>query len=153
MRCDVVGCLLCYAGRRGRESFPGHCNGGRGVKKERVLRAMGLLKRPVVREAGGLPRVQQDSPLAKSYPAFFAFLTDTTWDDGSPRETGTAMVMAGDGLVKFWLHDREGSGRSLWVSGETVEDCLAGADDAIATGSGEWRVDRVKGGKGRPARS
>ncbi len=114
---------------------------------------MGLLKRPVVREPSGLPSLSADSPLARSYPALFAFLVEATWDDGSPRETGTVMLLSGDGLVKLWLHDRNGVGSSAWASGEALEDALAAADDLIASGGGEWRPDRAKAGAGRPRRT
>jgi hypothetical protein len=114
---------------------------------------MGMLKRPVVRESGGLPPLSADSPLAKSYPALFAFITEETWDDDSPRLTGTAMLLFGDGLLKLWLHDREGIGRSAWAAGEALEDVLAAADDMIATGSGEWRSDRAKVPSRKTARS
>jgi hypothetical protein len=153
MRCAVKGCPLCYSGRRGREVFSGHWGWRQRVRVRKVCSAMGMLKRPVVREAGGLPCVSAASPLARSYPALFAFVTETTWDDGTVREPGTFMVMSGDGLLKLWLHDREGSGRSAWAAGEALEDALAAADDMIATGSGEWRVDRPKGQARKPGRT
>jgi len=153
MACHIRGCLLCYAGRRGRESFRGHF-GYRGKSACRRLRnVMGMLKRPVVRAAGGVPALLRTSPLGKSYPALLAFLSDDTWEDGTKRETGTAMLMFGDGLLKLWIHDRNGEGSAALASGEALEDVLAAADDMLATGTGEWRADRGKGGARRPARS
>lgn len=114
---------------------------------------MGLLKKPLVRESGGLPALSADSPLARSYPALFAFLTQVAWDDGEPRETGTAMLLFGDGLLKLWLHDRNGTGSSAWSAGEALEDVFAAADDLIASGGGEWRPDRAKPGARGPRRS
>jgi len=114
---------------------------------------MGVLKRPVVRDSVGVPSLPTDSPLARSYPALFAFLVEGTYDDDSPRETGTIMLLFADGLVKLWLHDRDGAGRSAWLSGETLEDVLAAGDDVLATGTGEWRPDKAKPGAGRTRRS
>jgi len=114
---------------------------------------MGMLRKPVVRQPGGLPVLSADSPLAKSYPALFAFLTEGEWEDGTARETGTAMLMFGDGLLKLWLHDRNGAGSTAWASGEALEDALAAADDLIASGKGEWRQDRVKRPGRTPGRS
>jgi len=146
-------CPLCYSGVRGRKAFSGHA-GFRGPAARKLKGyGMGMLKRPVVRETGGLPALSADSPLAKSYPALFAFLCDGTWEDGTPRETGTAMLLFADGLLKLWLHDRNGQGSSSWVSGEALEDVLAAADDNIASGAGEWRIDRPKTGARRPGRS
>lgn len=146
-------CLLCYAGVRGREGFPGHAGHHRKKPIRRLRCAMGMLKRPVVREPGGLPDLQKPSELGRSYPALLAFLSEATWDDGSARETGTAMLLTGDGLLKLWLHDRNGEGSAAWAAGETLEDVLAAADDMIATGSGEWRKDRNKTSAGSRRRS
>jgi len=153
MACHLPSCSDCYASVKGRSERPGH-RGSRakgGPKRGRY--EMGMLKRPVVRQPDGLPSVPSDSPLARSYPALFAFLVETTWDDDSPRETGTVMLLSGDGLVKLWIHDRDGTGRSAWFSGEALEDVLAAADDALATGSGEWRPDKGKAGTRGPRRT
>jgi len=114
---------------------------------------MGMLRKPLVRASGGLPALSADSPLAKSYPALFAFLVEDSWEDGSAREPGTLMLMFGDGLLKVWLHDKNGSGCSCWLSGEALEDVLAGADNVIASGNGEWRSDRPKGTQGKRPRT
>jgi len=114
---------------------------------------MGMLKRPVVRETGRVSGVLSESPLGKSYPALVAFLTEATWEDGTARETGTAMLLFGDGLLKLWLHDRNEPACAAWAAGEALEDVFAAADDMIATGSGEWRKDRAKATAGGRRRS
>jgi len=147
VRCGIH-CPLCYAGVRGRASYPGHRGGRRAETRRKVLRAMGMLKKPLVRETGGLSTVQPQGAFAKSYPAAFAFLAETTWEDGSPREPGSILLVCGDGLVKVWAHDKNGMGSSLWVSGETFEDVLASLDDLLCKGAGDWRVDRPKSSAG-----
>lgn len=144
-------CGLCYAGRRGRAYYPGHAGHG-SRKKERKGHAMGMLKRPVLRESAGLSCLPNDSPLARSYPALWEFLTLEKWDDGTSRVTGTVRLFAEDGLVKCCANDRDGVGRVCWFSGEALEDVLASLDNALATGEGEWRLDKYKapaGGRGR----
>lgn len=153
MGCKIVDCPLCYSGVRGRKWYPGHRGRGGRRASTRRLHGMGMLRRPVVRAADGLPVLSATSELARSYPALFAFLTEATWEDGTPRETGTVMLLCGDGLLKAWLHDRNGGGSSAWAAGEALEDVFASADDMIASGSGEWRPDRAKAGARRPGRS
>lgn len=152
MRCLLKGCPLCYAGRRGRAAYKGHFGYRSPGPKERMGYAMGMLKRPVVRPAGGLLPLPGDSQLAKSYPAVWEFLTLDRWDGGDPRVTGTLMLLCEDGLIKCWVHDRDGQGRSLWASGEALEDVLATVDNVLATGEGEWRIDRGKPPTGRRGR-
>jgi len=153
MACHLPGCPDCYASIKGRSERPGHRGSRSKGARKRGRHEMGMLKRPVVRQPDGLPSVPADSPLARSYPALFAFLVEASWDDDSPRETGTVMLLSGDGLVKLWVHDRDGPGRSAWFSGEALEDVLAAADDALATGSGDWRPDKPKAGTRSPRRS
>lgn len=100
------------------------------------------------REAkAGVPAVLglKSAGILEDWPDLAAFLTQATWEDGSPRATGTAMVFTEEGRWKVWLHDRD-AGQGCFVSGATLGEALGAAEAAAAGEAGDWRADR-KGGK------
>lgn len=87
---------------------------------------------------GRLTGVLVDSPAVAEY------LTATNYPDGTPRERAVMSVFIEDGRVKVCLNDRD-AGRTLWRSGDGVEDCIALLDLAIVDGTADWR--RAAGGR------
>lgn len=83
------------------------------------------------------------------YPSTWAYLADTRYEDGEPRETATLMLLAEQGVVKACLNDRDNS-RSAWVSGRSVEEALAALEAGLAEGRTEWRGRPPGRGTGRP---
>jgi hypothetical protein len=108
------------------------------------------MKKPLtVPGAGTLPVDPQGGGwLMKVAPTAWEFLTHETWEDGSPRQTGTLMLLSEDGLLKAWVHDREFS-RSVWVSGSTLETLLKALEKALAGEATPWRRDRPQGRSGK----
>jgi len=134
-------CGYCYATRRGRASHPGSRRGK--CPSEAMTRAdlIMAMKRPTdnPRERAGQPVV--DEVLKGWLPELHAFLTETTWEDGKPRKTGTVMLLTEDGLWKAWIHDRD-TKVSGWLSGESWEGLLESLNKAFGSGSITWRADR-----------
>lgn len=72
------------------------------------------------------------------FPALVQFATDPAYDDGKPRETGTFMVCVGDGRWRVLLRERS-LRYEAWLSGETLQECLQAAENALRGNSVEWR--------------
>lgn len=70
--------------------------------------------------------------------ALYAFLVETSWEDGKKRETATLTLFAEDGLWKWCLHDRD-SGRTGWVSDRDPLKALAILDGDLALNAVDWR--------------
>jgi len=106
------------------------------------------MKRPARRpgDLGGGVDLSVPVPcaLADDYPHLWAFLADPQYDDGEQRETGTLLVTVGEGRVRVWLHDRAES-CSAWVSGDDLTLALLACEKGLASGSLEWRADKVRG--------
>lgn len=84
---------------------------------------------------------QGTAPLCKlmeTYPDLYNFLTDTQWDDGKPRETGTMLLFVQEGRYKVALNDRDADA-SAFVSGRTLTELLLAVEEAITDPTVEWR--------------
>jgi len=101
---------------------------------------MGLQRAPKPGSEKGLPAAQPDGWL-EFYPGLQAFLVQTKWEDGAARLTGTLMLVAEGGRYKVWVHDRDGK-RSVWLSGDSVEQVTQHAEDVVSGGPADWRPDR-----------
>lgn len=138
MRCSDW-CGECYSNCRGRSNYKGHAS---------YRRCRGLtgpapwekpVKKPVVTPAGApVEGVPVAGSVMGPYPDVWAMLTDDRWDDGSPRERSTILILVDGGTVKLWLNDRA-MGRAAWVSGETVEGALEALNGALYDGTVAWR--------------
>lgn len=144
-RCYTAWCGLCYENRRGRQYHKGHRWASLLRPKEghsmatyvqRVTGAPGSA-------ASGDP-VLLAGGLLESAPALMEYLTLTAWDDAKPRKTATLLLFVEEGQWKGCLNDRD-AGRSLWVTGGSVEGVVATLEARLASGGGEWRRSYGKG--------
>ena len=97
----------------------------------------------VTRDSRGRPRpvlAARDPEAAGRFPALWEYLTCQLIEDKG-RLTATLLVMAEDGTVKLCLSDRE-TDRVCWRSAKTVLEALEGLEEALASGSAEWREKR-----------
>jgi hypothetical protein len=108
------------------------------------------MRKPVNVEAhpGGGVSKESFGPWLKDCPTLVDFLVDESWDDGAARRTGTILLLTEDAMIKAWLHDRDGPGRAIWVSGTTLGALLKAAEKALSTNAG-WRADKDAGRRGR----
>jgi hypothetical protein len=106
---------------------------------------MGLTKRTV---GAGLIESppSAESKMSSQHELTHEFLTGQKWDDGTPRKTGTVMVLWEEGLWKAWVHDRAQMA-SAWVSGKTQEELWKVIERKFKEGSMEWR--KTVPGKGQ----
>ncbi len=113
---------------------------------------MALHKRAMVSGSGQVPVLLSACRVAQGYPSLWEFVSATVWPDTdppSPRKTGTFTTFIEDGYVKIFLNDRA-QGLQHCVTGATLSDALAAADDAVASELTPWRVVQAKpAGRGR----
>jgi hypothetical protein len=145
MRCCVSRqggwCGLCYAGKRGRQSFRGHSVCYRVSRPLDEDDNMRYDKAPdKMSPSSGAPAASS-LELESAYPELHKWLTVTRWGDGKTRETGTLMLLAEHGAWKLWLHDRAMKS-SCWLTGKDVTVALDAAETVLEDGIGEWRPDR-----------
>ncbi len=90
----------------------------------------------------------EPADLALLAPALVEFLTVSTWEDGSARQVGTAMLLVDGKVWKAWVHDRDGK-RSCFISARTPLELLSADEDVLANNGGDWRPDdrKVQGRK------
>lgn len=101
---------------------------------------MALQRRKASAAAAELGTAAHDADGAVLWPTLVEWLTRLTWEDGEKRKTGTAMVLAENGVWKVWLHDRDGA-RSAWLSAGTLQDLIGVVEDALLNDSLTWRDD------------
>lgn len=145
MKCEQYAttgwCGLCYAGIKGRRYSKGH----RGVLRPPPPDHRDSIMKYVTKATGTAvtkPKASnEDESFLVLFPAMVEWLTESKWDDGKKRETGTAMLLAEGGLWKLWMHDRDGK-RSCWISAESLTTLIQRADEVAQGGAGEWRLDK-----------
>lgn len=84
----------------------------------------------------------------KKFPTLIEYLTRTSYDDGSPRQTSTVMVFIDQGHVKACLNDRD-AGRAGWMSADALGSVLDELERALADDSIDWRASRGDNKRGR----
>lgn len=103
---------------------------------------MGLLKKGEKQVGGGrMTADAADDPLVLAYPVLWSFLTDRTWDDGSPREPGSMLLFEQDGMMKSMLRDRNDS-TCLWVAARGLTLLLGTLEASLCDPGADWRLDR-----------
>lgn len=102
---------------------------------------MALSKRNLPQTVGGPQPAMRDSVTQSLYPTLWMYLTDTKWDDGSPREPASLLVFMQDGVLKGMLKDKNALA-CLWVASSTLGGLLAALEASLNDPSAEWRADR-----------
>jgi len=135
-------CWKCYDGVRHKAYHRGHAY-YRTQPRLGKGEAMALLRR--TGSIGSGPAVPAgDAEVSKLVPDLVEFLTGGTWPDGTPRRTGTVMVLSEDGVFKAWVHDRDGA-CSAWVSAGALMDLLDAVEKLLGDPVANWRRDGFKG--------
>jgi hypothetical protein len=86
-------------------------------------------------------------PLSQ-YSELWAFLTSTTYPDGTLRRTGSLSLSCESGMLGLSLNDAE-TGQYAFLNGKDLEDLLTTAELRLTDGSLAWRPSRyARKGKG-----
>lgn len=99
---------------------------------------MSILMRHMMNKGGAQQVLPPLTGVIEGLPGLLEFLTITNYPDGSVRQRSTIGVFVEDGLVKVCLNDRDTS-RTLWRSGQSLEDCLLSLEVALQEPGTDWR--------------
>lgn len=99
-----------------------------------------VLKKGQLKLSSGTSSAVSVEPCAlmTRHPTLWSFLTQTTWEDGSCRVTGTLTLTVWDGQLRLCLNDRE-SECSAFICGRSVTALLKAAEEAMEEGKVEFR--------------
>jgi len=79
-----------------------------------------------------------DTAFHKTYPKLAEFLCDPSWDDGKPRDVGSMTIRLGGDQAFVSLTDYEAKA-SLFVNGDSLQECYQFLEECLAAGTGKWR--------------
>jgi hypothetical protein len=85
-----------------------------------------------------------DPGFASKRPMLWHYLTQSVWDDGSPRQTSSLLIFFQDGHLKGMLRDRD-AGLCLWAAASGVTQLLDAFETLLVTPGIDWKVDRQQG--------
>lgn len=89
-------------------------------------------------------RSMSDPAAVAETPSLWAYLTQSAWEDGTPRLTSSLLLFEQDGFLKVMLRDRE-NGLCLWVAAPNLSSAFAAVELALSDPTVEWRLDRQAG--------
>lgn len=145
--CDES-CPQCYSNRKGRSNYPGHRWFRAPPQRRKGLLRMALSRPSEPVSAGSSIQPLNDPEFKRRFPTLLEYLTQTTWDDGSPRQTSTLLIFVDDGVLKACLNDRACE-RALWVASGTLSGAIAELDESLADPHAPWRASRPGKGRGK----
>jgi len=104
-----------------------------------------MLRRSDMPKPPGLDPIKPEADgFALNYPMVWSYMTQTTWEDGSPRKTSSLLAFLQDGVMKMMLRDQE-AGLCLWVAAPGIQQGFEVMEAAIGDPRTEWRLDRKEG--------
>lgn len=91
----------------------------------------------------GTPAAQLPEQWVKKHPNLAAWMTETSWEDGSVRVPSSVLFFCEDGAVKGMLNDRDAQAVAF-VSGSSVDDCWALLERGLASDRLDWRRSKAQ---------
>jgi len=142
-------CVYCRAvaishGRGGSESLV-HCV-SEAVRESRPDEEIEAMLKRSTRPAEGTTSPPVDEATVKRYPVLVEFMTQESWEDGSPRELASVLLVREDGRWKAGLLDKAEE-RTLWVTAEALAGLLEALERRAAKPDADWR--QMRSAKGR----
>lgn len=122
-----------------------------GQQREDVI--VSFLRKSVTAGNGRVSALVPPDQWGRDYPALCEYLYSAVYPDGTPRARSTVTVMAGDAVgLKIVLNDREES-RSLWATGQDLDECWIALEGLLQSEHCPWRQDTKSraGGPRKPA--
>jgi len=106
-----------------------------------------MLKRSEVEGKRGGPGGRfHDPSFEKHFPHLWDYLTQTAWEDGTPRELSSIMIIPEPGIIRLMLRDKA-TGLVCWVAAPDFTSMFAVLDAAVGDPGHEWRRDRQHPGQ------
>lgn len=104
---------------------------------------MGLKKPNGSTAVKPMPNAWTDQVDKNDNPNLFAFLTDTKYDDGSPRMTGSVSIFTQVGVLKACIADKDNK-RIAFVEALSLCELVQMIEDAICNDSTDWKVQQQR---------
>lgn len=82
-----------------------------------------------------------DSAFTKEFPATWEYLSLDTHKDGTSRHTSSLTIFVDEGVLKCCLSDKDVGEVAFW-SADTWEELLAGLEEDLSSGQGDWRSSK-----------
>lgn len=82
-----------------------------------------------------------DKEFQAKWPTVWDHLTQTKWEDGSPRATSTIGIYPDAGIIRVLFRDRD-SGMMTWVALVHLSDLWQALESVLNDPGADWRVDR-----------
>jgi len=99
-----------------------------------------VIPRPKPGERNGpIEPLFDDADFRKNYPTLAAYLTETKYQDNTPRVTATLLIFCESGVLRVCVNDRDNN-RSVFFTSECIESALLAAENALSTNTAEWRI-------------
>jgi len=99
---------------------------------------MALKKRDAGLSATGSGSEVTPGAFGVKHPRLWEMLTETKYEDGSPRKPATITFFVDEGCVKVCLNDRDQS-LAAFASGDTLDAALRCLEAGLEADSLEWR--------------
>jgi len=113
---------------------------GVSVPREEVIR--GRFEKPTVESRGGPSKAgpPEAGGAFDPFAALVAFLSETSWADGSRRITGTLLVFVESGRWGCCLTHRDTPAGKAFFSARTLQELFEAANVALESGDVDWRA-------------
>jgi len=107
---------------------------------------MALKRRDASQLAAGGGGEATPGSFGVKHPRLWEMLTETKYEDGSPRKTATITFFIDEGCVKVCLNDRDQS-LAAFCSGDTLDAALRALEAGLEAESLEWRRSQMSSKK------
>jgi len=84
------------------------------------------------------PGKWEDKQFTGQYPNLAAFLSQTTYEDNTTRQTGTMIIFIQDGQLKMCLSDRDNQ-RNAFITSPTLQLLFDVVELGLGDGNLDWR--------------
>lgn len=137
--------------------WPNGCEGGWYGKEQTacrndvagwaLFRKVAEIMKPTMKKPTSLPSQEEpvskwvDGDFEKEWPYLSAFMSSTSWDDGTIRETGTLLLFVQEGYLKACINDRA-LDRSAFVTGPSINCLFDLVEAGLEQDSLDWRKRR-----------
>lgn len=82
-----------------------------------------------------------DPEFVSSYPTLFAYMTQETWEDGTPRQTATLTLYVDGSALTVIINDRHNV-RSAFVNEASLFSALLKIEAGLVDNTLEWRAKK-----------
>lgn len=98
------------------------------------------MKRTQSSDTVGSPSsIWRDLSFSSTRPALSEFLGDPTFDDRTPRQTGTLLLFCDGSLLKACLTDRE-QNLVAFLTSQSFDGLMDALEEGLQTQALDWRV-------------